>query len=280
MPFFRTSKKDTNTQDVDLSFTAYYIKNGQVQPLKTQLRQLTYYYNKNNFNSSVTFGDGIGYLDNFFSTFNKYNQPVILPNSLISLASMFNGCHLFNQPVVIPHGVENCYYMFNGCLNFNSMVTIPNTVINCRFMFENCRNFNQPVTIPHSVVDCSYMFSFCYNLNSPIIIENGVVSCVQMFPVSGIYNLPVVIPRSVENARYMLRCPRISEVYINGNPDIFHMLALNNNLRVNVYCGNEITQDRLSNIFNGKTNISLTPMDNGYYNPTYNLYVYTNYIGT
>ena len=160
---------------------------------------------------------------------------------------MYNNCiirplieyGLANESVTIGNNVTNCAYMFANCDNFNQQVTIPDNVTDCTFMFRSCSKFNQPITIPSSVTSCENMFRNCPNMSSNIYINNKV----------GI------------DVSYMLR-------------------SYNTQKRINVFCNNIATLNKTASgeSLTG-TDITWTSTTNGYYNATYNIYIYNNYGG-
>lgn len=227
---------------------------------------------------------------NMFFYCTNFNQSVNISDIAVNCENMFSSCTNLNQPVTIGNNVTNCADMFHGCYNFNQHITIPNSVINCRCMFDFCRNFNQPVVIPNSVNDCSAMFIYCYNFNQSVTIPDSVSICTEMFFDCVNLNCDIYVScRTDTNCRDMFRnCHAISNIYFKGNTasNLFVAGLLynrSNAKRVNVFF-NSVFNNKF-NITSGITivgtgkSVTWTPMTNGFYNATYNVYCYYNYAG-
>lgn len=215
----------------------------------------------------------------------SFNLPVVIPDNVVNCSQMFMQCNVFNQLITLPNNTVNCSYMFASDIIFNQPITIPNKVNNCGGMFKSCHNFNQPVNIPDSVTNCGWMFTNCYNFNSPVTIGNNAVNCSYMFENCNNFNQSVTIPRSVVNCSNMFAlCKNMS-----GNIYIANSSLNSNNVRGllrgtggahrrNVFCNNigVLSGTSSSNSLIGAT-ILWTSTTNGYYNSTYNIYIYNNY---
>jgi hypothetical protein len=108
-------------------------------------------------------------------------------------------------------------------------------------MFDSVFLYNQPITIPNSVVDCRYMFNGCTNMRCNIYIDNK--------------NL---------NNKNMAG-------FIKNHP---------NNKRINIFCNNIQVLNRTDTDSIIEQAITWSSISNGYYNRSFNIYIYSNYISS
>ena len=209
------------------------------------------------FNQPVTIGDNVTICNYMFGECSNFNQPITIPNKVTSCTYMFNRCINFNQPIIIPDSVQYCGNMFGGCYNFNQPVTFGANIYSCYAMFYNCQKFNQPINMPNTVDDCSSMFINCQNFNQPIILSANLTNCAYLFSNCYDYNQNIYMP---------------SNKVINA----YRMLYNHNKMkRINVFSRS------LGRLRNNSTsivgvNVAWTSITNGYYNATYNIYLYSN----
>ena len=230
-------------------------------------------------NNNYRIGGSCAYM---FSGNDLFNQPVTIGDNVTSCSTMFNGCFNFNKPVTIGNNVTNCVAMFYSCWKFNQPITIPNKVNFCNYMFLDCRVFNQPITIPDKVLNCAYMFNNCGNFNQPITIPDNVTNCAYMFQWCYNFNKSVTIGYNVLTCAYMFNnCRNLNQnIYIKSTKtsNVVRMLYNHNNQKmINLFCTNlaSLNKTTAATSLVGAA-ITWTAMTNGYYNATYNVYLYNN----
>ncbi len=197
----------------------------------------------------------------------NFNANVIVYTK--NVLKMFEGATFFNRAVNIPQGTLNTQWMFNGCINFNSVVNIPDSVENTAMMFANCYNFNQPVTIPKNATDIVYMFANCYNFNQPVTIPKNITNLYGTFWNCNTYNTDIYVDSvSIANVANMFRTA------VNTSAVTSRNIWFNNSL-------NSIF-NRTSTTSIVGTTIYWTAMSdgNGFYNTSYRINCYNNYVPT
>lgn len=219
-----------------------------------------------------------------------FNSPVVVGNNVDIVQAMFSNCTNFNRLVTFPLSVTNLHYVFAGCTKYNQNFSIRSTVTVCSSLFENCISLNQNILIPSGVKECTSMFMGCSNLNQNIRIPQEAEKCWMMFRNCTNLNQDFTIPKNVTSCYYMFGgCNSLSgkNIYINGSPDctgMFHRKTVASGTwggRLNIFCNNisVLVGTGASNSIMA-TAVTWTAMTNGYYNSTYNLYLYNNYVGT
>lgn len=219
----------------------------------------------------------------YFYNNNSFNDMVIIGNNVKSCRYMLAECNKFNQNVNIGRNVVNCEGMLQGCKNFNSILRFYNRVINCRNLLDNCGNYNQNIHLPDSVEDCAFAFLNCYSFNKPTSIPNNAKNCYEMFNHCTELHQDFIIPKNVVHCEYMFYwCIKMRDIniYINGNPKVFGMFGDSSigKLNVNIYSNLGLDLDMVNDMVYG--GVSWEPITNGYRNLRYNIFLYTNYIGT
>ena len=218
------------------------------------------------------------------STMNHTDADTIeIGNNIINCSYMFGYCENFNSNVIIGRNVECCRGMFENCWSLNSNITLGRNIQNCSGMFVNCAIFNRNIIGSIKASDCSNMFNRCREFNQPLVLENGVVNCYGMLSSCNNYNQDIVIPKTVNNTVQMLMYHNgTGNIYVNGSASVAQMLIFKNKQkRVNVFCNNidVLSETQYPNTII-RDNIIWQDIENGYYNSTWNIYIYNNYVGT
>lgn len=220
-----------------------------------------------------------------FRNCSTFNQNVSIGRNVTDCVGMFLSCGQFNTPITIPSNVASTAYMFHNCSNFCSDVEIKGS-LNCARMFEYCSDFDANVKINDNVIDCNGMFNACIRLNKIVNIPSKAENIIEMFRNCREYHASnIVIPKNVKSCQYVfINCSNIEgNIYIN-NANITSVAAMlqgkNVSKRINVFCNN-IRAINASNSYSiVGSSIVWTATSNGYYNQSYNIYLYNNYIGT
>lgn len=214
----------------------------------------------NNFNSEIHFGKNVINAANMLYNCNNFNLPLVLGNKMVDISGMLDNCLRFNHDIIIPDSVENCSYLFIGCSYFNSNIKMSNNARNCYYMLASTA-FNRPFTIPESAEDCEGIF-----YRSP-------------------FNQDIIIPENVTSISVLLAYDTDfgKNIYVKGLPSCTGMLGgKSNSKRVNIFCtdaSNFIDKENgVITIWQVDNGVNWTPMTNGYYNSTYNVYIYDNYV--
>ena len=169
----------------------------------------------------------------------------------------------------------------------DSVVTINEGVENLTMLFYECTNYNKPVTFPNTAKDLHSTFEKCYAYNQPTIIPQGVVSMYGTFNNCSNFNQDMIIPNSVNNMQYTFRSCNAFGSTVTIKPggtamNVYGMfLQCNNSLKKTIICAPEDTakftvNDRNS-VIAGSIAWTALGDGNGYYNSTYNIYIYNNY---
>lgn len=194
--------------------------------------------------------------------------------------------HFNLGPIRIGNNVTNCAWAFSKYQRYNYGVTIGQNVIDCSNMFNYCRAFNQPVTIPDSVTNCSNMFNQCVMLNlQRVKVGNNVKDLSNMFYGAGTssgttYN--ITVPATAQNCQNMVGSCRGGNIYFkNSNLTQTNVKGLVNgsstSYQKNIFCTNAeiFTATSAATSITGQA-ITWAPILNGYYNASYNIYIYNN----
>lgn len=122
-----------------------------------------------------------------------------------------------------------------------------------------------------------------------ITIGKNIKNCAYMFNnVAGLNNVPVIIHANVTNCYFMFRgLASNANIYININPSqtthyFTNMLySKGNAYRTRIFCNNlsYLNKTTATTSIVGKA-ITWTSTTTGYYNSTYNIYLYNNYNGS
>jgi hypothetical protein len=216
---------------------------------------------------------------------------------------LFSNCNLFNQPVNVGYssdynGTMSVLTPFNNALNFNSpirFVDLGNDTGNLNIMinglFTMCPNYNQPFTVPPQTNSLTFLCYGANKFNSPIIFENcrERCHCTSILRFAVAFNQEMTFPSNVIGVvNAFENCTSFgNNVYFKGN--VSRALSTmgmfrncNKSKRKYIWCNSVLT-----NNFLGKTTgdsvtgtaITWTAITNGYYNSTYNIYIYNNYEG-
>ena len=233
----------------------------------------------------IVIGNNIKSCVYMFNNCRGFNQNVSIGRNVTNCYGMFSLCTQLNTPINVPFNVESCVLMFYGCNNFNSDVEIKGNA-NCSHMFEYCSNFDANVKINDNVKDCSYMFNACIGLNKIVNVPAKAENIERMFQNCHEYHASnIIIPKNVESCFYTFaECTNIEgNIYINNSSisSVIGMLYRKDNAkRINVFCNNirAINANNSYSLISGS--IVWTATSNGYFNESYNIYLYNNYIGT
>lgn len=170
---------------------------------------------------------------------------------------------------------------------FNKRVNIGNKVYSCANMFYGCSNFNSEVRIGNNVKDCSNMLYRCTNFNIPLTIGENVVNCSHMLDSSN-FNQNIIVPSSVNDLSYFLySAPQFSnDIYINGTTfreinvkymAYYSIAPKRKNIRFNPVLNNIFNKTDSNSVVG--LSVTWTPLTNGFYNSTYNVYCFNDYAG-
>ena len=104
-----------------------------------------------------------------------------------------------------------------------------------------------------------------------------------MFSNCNSFNQEIAIPKNVVNASYMFAdSPNmISNIYINGNPEVNYIVTSKNKSRVmNIFVTSLFDKNMVMMLNGNKTYANLQPLSdgNGYFSANYNCYIYNNYV--
>ena len=209
----------------------------------------------------IKFGNNVTSMYNTFKNCTNFNQPITIGDNITNMYCTFMNCYDFNQPIIIPDSVTNMYSTFGRCPNFNQHITIPDSVTNMAGTFSGCNKFNQPITIPDNVTNMDHTFNNCPNFNQPVTIGNSVTNMYYAFNNCTSFGSSLYFKNSskLTNVCYMFQ-------------------YCNNSLRKYIYCNNAtpfLNTGRYNSITGGL--VTWSTMDNGYYNATYNIYIYNNW---
>ena len=231
-------------------------------------------------NSPVSLGNGLINCDRMFQQCENFNQPIIIPNNVISCNHMFAHCFSFNQPIIIPNNVIHCQNMFQNCRNLQSHIIIGENANDLYYMFDNCRLANFSVTfLGENPRDCQRMFMNCTGLNTPITIPKGTYNCWGTFYYCYNYGQEVIIPSTVNHCGYMFYGVTSNNLTVKYCPpevvNVENMFYLFNYYNTTIYTNN--ASRFLSRIW-GQISPTWETITNGYYNSTYNIHIYNDYI--
>ena len=212
-----------------------------------------------NLNSSISFGYGDSTVNNISFSSSLYNcqnlnKPVTFTshgnyNKFVLLNYFMANCMKFNQPFVIPNGTLNCAFTFSGCTSLNSPITFSDSLwdsVQCTSMFFGCTSFNQAVTIPINVRLMENMFANCTGFGNSIYIKGN-----------------DTVQRQFQYATGMFR---------NCNKQKRKCIYVNN-VYEGMFRGNAAGNSVVGAV------ITWANITNGYYNATYNIYIYNDYEG-
>lgn len=221
---------------------------------------------KNNFNYPVHISNDVTIYSAMFEWCTNFNQPVTISPNTTDMSRMFNRCFNFNQPITMPKNVVslNLYDTFAQCRNFNHSIQIiadasnyANWSINMHGTFFGCYNFNWPVRLPSKIGDANGIFGGSCGMNYTVTF--GTVDTVEYAFGSTQLNKSVVFAyQSPQNARCMF-------------------YGATSKKRKRIYC-HDATPFIKTDSTNSVTGVNMTwselPGNNGYYNITYNVFVY------
>ena len=234
----------------------------------------------------------------------SFNSEIFIGDNVAQCSRMLEGCSNFNSQIHFGKNVINAFNMFFNCTNFNLPFVIGNKMVNISWMLHDCSKFNHEFIIPDSVEDCSGLFFYCHTFNSNVKMSNNTKNCARMFAYTS-YNRPITIPETTEDCWGMFGDSPFNQdivipervnsvisflsnaynfgknIYIKGLPARCMGLVgvKNRSKRVNIFCtdASHFIGQGFNSIVWPDDDAVWTEMSNGYYNSTYNVYIYGNY---
>lgn len=235
---------------------------------------------------------------------NRYfNSEIFIGDNVAQCSRMLEGCNNFNSQIHLGKNIINAQYMFDNCINFNLPIVIGNKMVDISWMMHECSKFNHEFIIPDSVEDCSGLFFDCHMFNSNVKMSNNTKNCSAMFAFTS-YNRPITIPETAEDCSTMFRGSPFNQdivipervnsvisflsnaynfgknIYIKSLPSCMGMVGVKNkSKRINIFCtdASHFIGTGFNSIVWPEDDAVWTGMANGYYNSTYNIYIYDNY---
>ena len=158
-------------------------------------------------------------------------------------------------------GVNGLTETFRNCPNFNQQVIVNSPLVSSLWgFFQDCSKFNQPFIIPDNITDIYSILGNCYEFNQPFI-----------------------VPENVKTVSYAFwNCYNLSNIYFKNSSNItacsgmVRRFGVSSYNRINIWCNN--TSPFTQGSIVGQSITWDTMLDgNGYYNTTFNVYLYNNY---
>ncbi len=294
-----------NVRDVNAVLYGCYNFNKPVNFPDSVINASSAFYYCNKLNSEVDFGENCYVLNHVFSGCSNFNCPVTFKNAYIMHQALAS-CANFNSSVTIDTKhysdgstpekyIYSANNLFNNCIKYNRDTDFNVAIGDLSYAFSNCRIFNSRVNI-FKAENIAYMFRDAVVFNKEVTFPHSNINryspmglnMAYVFQNASNYNCAVRVPNRATNICSMLENATMfgNTVYVNNKSfGMSHVRNLfkgcNNSKRKTLYCNNgrNLIGNTASNSLVGAA-VTWATTTNGYYNATYNVYIYYNYTGS